>query len=152
MPRVRLFNTTFHLRKTNAKLCRIIFISSVFIMLKCLENCGLRHPPKRVPWARCQKIFKFTLYIQLFSRNQTKKITVVPKTYTAMLLYLFFDSLLLTCQKKWKLKNGPRLPTLPYIFLFILPYNMPFIISFFEWYFYPIPVLLSNIMNNKNMN
>ena len=48
-------------------------------------------------------------------RNQTKKFTIEPKSYTAMLLYLFFDSLLSTCQKKWKLKNGPRLPTLPYV-------------------------------------
>ena len=31
-----------------------------------------------------------------------------------MLLYLFFNYLLSTCQKNWKLKNGPRLPTLPY--------------------------------------
>ena len=27
---------------------------------------------------------------------------------------MFFDALLSTCAKKWKLKNGPRLPTLPY--------------------------------------
>ena len=45
-------------------------------------------------------------------RNQIKKFTIEPKSYTTMLLYLFFDSLLSTCQKKWKLKNGPRLPTL----------------------------------------
>ena len=31
-----------------------------------------------------------------------------------MLLYLFFDYLLSISPKKWKLKNGPRLPTLPY--------------------------------------
>ena len=43
-------------------------------MLECVENCGPRHPPKRVPWARCQKFFKFTLYIYIFLRNQTKKI------------------------------------------------------------------------------
>ena len=36
-----------------------------------------------------------------------------------MLLYLFFDSLLSTCQKKWKLKNYPRPPTLPYIFIYM---------------------------------
>ena len=31
-----------------------------------------------------------------------------------MLLYLFFDCVLFTCPKKWKLKNGPGLPTLPH--------------------------------------
>ena len=39
-----------------------------------------------------------------------------------MLLYLFFDSLLSTCpKKKLKLKNSPRLPTLPYLsILFVI--------------------------------
>ena len=31
-----------------------------------------------------------------------------------MLQYLFSDSLLSTCPKKWKLKNGLKVPTLPY--------------------------------------
>ena len=57
-------------------------------------------PAKAVPWARCQKVFKFTLYITIFSRNRTKKITIEPKSYTVVLLYLFFDSLLSTCPKK----------------------------------------------------
>ena len=48
--------------------------------------------------------------------NQTKKFTIDPKSYTAILLYCIFDSPLSTCQKKWKLKNGPRLPTLPYYY------------------------------------
>ena len=43
-------------------------------MLKCIENCGLRHLTKRVARAKCQKIFKLTLYIYIFLRNQTKKI------------------------------------------------------------------------------
>ena len=29
--------------------------------------------PKRVPWARCQKIFKFTLYIYIFLETKQKK-------------------------------------------------------------------------------
>ena len=83
-------------------------------MLKCVENCGPRHRLWRLPWARCQKMFKFTLYIYIFLRNQSKKFTIEPKSNTAMLLYLFFNSLLSICLKKWKLKNGPRLPTFPY--------------------------------------
>ena len=38
-----------------------------------------------------------------------------------MLLYLFFDYLLSTCSKKWKLKNGPRLTPLPYCFTLMSP-------------------------------
>ena len=83
-------------------------------MLKCVENCGTKHRSKRVPWARCQEIFKFTLYIYIFSRNQTKKFTIEPQSYTAMPLYLFFDSLLSTCPKKMETESGPRLPALPY--------------------------------------
>ena len=37
--------------------------TSFFIMRKCVENCGPRHPPKRVTQAGRQQIFKFTLYI-----------------------------------------------------------------------------------------
>ena len=69
-------------------------------MLKCVENCIPRNAPKTVPWARCQKMFKFTLYTSIFLRNQSKKFTIEPKSYNAMLLYLFFDSLLSTCPKK----------------------------------------------------
>ena len=35
-------------------------------------------------------------------RIQTKKITIEPKSYTVMLLYLFFDYWLSTCLKKMK--------------------------------------------------
>ena len=77
-------------------------------MLKCVENCGSRHPPKRVPWARCQKNFQtYFIHINFHICNICK-----PKSFTALLiLYLFFDYLLSTFPKKWKLKNGPRLPT-----------------------------------------
>ena len=61
MPRVRLFNTK-NLCKTNVEFIKNnlfsffhkfeqhcveeYFISSVFLMLKCVENCDPRHPPK----------------------------------------------------------------------------------------------------------
>ena len=60
-------------------------------MLKCVENCGPRHPPKRVPWAR----FK-------------KKITIESKSYASMPLYLFFDFLLSTCPKKMETEKWPK--------------------------------------------
>ena len=73
-------------------------------MLKCVENCGPRHPPKIVPWARCQKIFKFTLNINFF-KKPNKKNTIEPKSYTAMLLNFFLIPYCLLAQKmeteKW---------------------------------------------------
>ena len=40
-------------------------------------------------------------------RNQIKKCTIEPKSYTAMLLYLFLDSLLSTCPKKMETEEWP---------------------------------------------
>ena len=50
----------------------------------------------------------FYTYLNIL-RNQTKKSTTEPKSYTAMLLYLFVNTSLSTCPKKLKLKNGPKL-------------------------------------------
>ena len=47
-----------------------------------------------------------------FFEKPNKKIYNKPKSYTAMLLYLFFDFFIGYLPKKWKLKNGPRLPAL----------------------------------------
>ena len=119
MPRVKLFNTLFHSRKMNAKQCWIpkkqsflIFpcLNNIvsndfsflpfFMMLKCIENWGSRYPPKRVPWAGCKNIFKFTLYIYIFWETKQKKFIIEPKSYTVMLLYLFYDSCLFAQIKK----------------------------------------------------
>ena len=77
-------------------------------MLKCVENRDPRHPPKKVPWARCQKMFKFTLYVSIFFRDQIKKITIEPKSYTAMLVYLFLNNLFSTCPKKMETEKWPN--------------------------------------------
>ena len=77
-------------------------------MLKCVENCGPRHPPKRVPWARYRKVFKFILYVYIFLRHQIKNFTIEPNSYTAMLLYWFFDSLFSTCPKKMETEKWPK--------------------------------------------
>ena len=66
-----------------------------------------------------QMLNKFQVYfinIIFFNETNKKKLQYIEsKSYTAMLLYLFSDSLLSTCPKKWKLKNGWRQPTLPCI-------------------------------------
>ena len=87
-------------------------------MLKCVENCGPRHPPKRVPWARWQKFFNFTLYINVFLRNQTKNLQQSRRVILRCYYICFMILYCLLAQKKWKLKNDPRVPTLPYIVLY----------------------------------
>ena len=85
-------------------------------MLKCVENCGTRQR-----WCLGPDVKKFSSLLnafKFFQETKFKKFTIEPNSYTEMLLYLFFDSLLSTCQKKWKLKNCLRLPTLPYIFIY----------------------------------
>ena len=44
-----------------------------------------------------------------FLRNETQQFTIEPKNYTAMLLYLFFDSSLSTCLKKIETGKWPSL-------------------------------------------
>ena len=67
--------------------------------------------------ARCQKICKFILIMSIFLRNQTKKFTIEPKSYTAILLYLYLNRYCLLAQKKngnWKMAQGCRLsPNFP---------------------------------------
>ena len=85
-------------------------------MPKCVKNCGPRHPPKRMPWARCQKIFKF-IHINFF-KKPNKKFTIIElKSYTAMLLYLFFDFLLSTCPKKMATEKSPKAADSPLLIL-----------------------------------
>ena len=94
-------------------MCRIIFYFFRFYYAEMRRNLWPKASAKeRATW---QRIFKFTLYyIWIFLRNRTKQFTIEPKSYTAMLLYLFLILYCLLAQIKWKLKNGPRLPTLPY--------------------------------------
>ena len=72
------------------------YVKKESIVLWCIQNCDPRHSPK------CQMPKNFQIYFKHihFLRNQTKKIYNRAKSYTAMLLYLFFDSPLSTCQKK----------------------------------------------------
>ena len=46
-----------------------------------------------------RKTFKCTLN-EIFLKTIQKEFTIEPKSYTAMLLYFFFDSLLSTCPDK----------------------------------------------------
>ena len=53
--------------------------------------------------------FSSLLYTYKFVKEtKLKKFTIEPKSYTAMLLYLFFDSLLSTCPKKMETEKWPK--------------------------------------------
>ena len=63
------------------------------------------------------KVIVSTAKVHVLSDRQTDRRTdifflIEPKSYTAMVLYLYFDSLLSTCPKKngnWKMAQGCRL-------------------------------------------
>ena len=53
--------------------------------------------------------FSSLLYTcKFFLKIKQTKFSTVPKSYTAMLLYLFFDSLLSTCPKKMETEKWPK--------------------------------------------
>ena len=70
-------------------------------MLKCLENCGPRHPPKRVMSQKDVEKYSSLLYTYKFSINQTKNVyNRAKELYCGGNIYSFLDSLLSTCPKK----------------------------------------------------
>ena len=50
----------------------------------------------------------YFIHINFFKKPNKKKFTIEPKSYTAMLLYLFFDSLLSTCLKKMEMEKWAK--------------------------------------------
>ena len=65
-------------------------------------------PTKEGALGQMSKNFQVYLTHINFLRNETKKFTIEPKNYTAMLLYLFFDSLSSTCQKKMETEKWSK--------------------------------------------
>ena len=64
------------------------------------------HPPKRVPVARCQKVFKFTLYTQFFFKNQIKKsYNRAKELYCDATIFVFYS--LLSTEKWPKAADSP---------------------------------------------
>ena len=84
-------------------------------MLKYVENCGPRHPPKRVPWVRCQIFFNF-IHINFFTqpKKNYNRARVIPRRYYICFLILHC----LLAQKKWKLKNCCKAADSP-LFIFV---------------------------------
>ena len=54
-----------------------------------------------------KKFQVYFIHINFFKKPK-KKLKIEPKSYTAMLLYLFFDSLLSTCPKKMETEKWPK--------------------------------------------
>ena len=88
------------------------FISSIFMMLKCVEKAPAEEGASGQISKKCSSLF---YNINFFKKPNKKKFTLKPKRYTAILLHLFLILYCLRARQKWKLKNGPKLPTLPYI-------------------------------------
>ena len=59
-----------------------------------------KEPAKEGALGQMSKIFQVYFIHIIFFKKPNKKFTIEPKSYTAMLLYLFFDYLLSTCPKK----------------------------------------------------
>ena len=71
-------------------------------------------PAKEDALGQMSKNFQvYFIHINFFKKPNEKMYNRAKELYCDATIF-FFDSLLSTCPKKWKLKNGPRLPTLPY--------------------------------------
>ena len=78
-------------------------------MLKFVE----RHPPKRVPWARCQKISKFTLYIFFFFKKPNKKNYNRAKELSCDATIFVFWFFIVYFLKKIETKKWPKAANFP---------------------------------------
>ena len=109
-------------------------------MLKCVENCGPRHPHKWVPWARCQKIFKFTLQ------------RVILRCYYIRFLILYC----LLAEKKIETGKWPKAADsslrafIVYRILISIIQTIPqLIINFFCLFFYIVYPTIQKSLQNK---
>ena len=78
-------------------------------------------PGKEGALGQMSKNFQvYVIHIHFFKKPNKKIYNRAKKLYCDATIFVF-DCFLSTCQKKkWKLKNGPRLPALPYFFYFSL--------------------------------
>ena len=63
------------------------FIFSVFIMLKCVENCDPWHPTQKVPWARSE-IFFYFINIHFLKKPNKKNLQQSQEIYWFFIVYL----------------------------------------------------------------
>ena len=99
-------------------MCLIIFYFFLFYDAEMYRKLWTKSPAKkRVPWARCQKNFKFTLYIYIFLKLNKKNYNRVKELYwdATTFRFRFFIVYLPKKNENWKKneKNGTRLPILP---------------------------------------
>ena len=73
-----------------------------------------------------KKIANLLYRYKFFQENKQKKFTTEPKSYTAMLLYLFFDYSLSTCPKKMETEKWPKAADSP-LNIFSLVHNFLYI-------------------------
>ena len=71
-------------------------------------------PAKEGALGQMSKKFQFYfIHIHFFKKPNKKKFTIEPKSYTAMLLYLIFDSVLSTYPKKMETEKSPKVADSP---------------------------------------
>ena len=84
-------------------LCRIVFHFFRFFYAEMRRKLWPNAPAKEGALGQMSNNFQFFfIHTNFFKKPNKKKITIEPKSCTAMLLYSFVDSLLSTCQKKMK--------------------------------------------------
>ena len=134
MPRERLFNTIFHLRKINAKLmlnsyktifshffislttlCRKIFHFFCFYYAEMRRKLWPKAPAQEDALGQMSKKFQvYFIHISFFRKPDKKIYNRAKESYCAASMFVFRFFIVYLPKKKWKLKNNPRLSTLPY--------------------------------------
>ena len=91
-------------------MCRIIFHFFRFYYAEMHRKLWLKAPTKASVLGQMSTNLRvYFIHINFF-KKPNKKITIEPKSYTAMLLhiYLIFDSSLSTCRKKMETEKWPK--------------------------------------------
>ena len=99
-------------------MCRIIFNFFRFDYAEMRKKLWPNAFTKEGALGQTSKNLKIYFIHIIFFKKPNKKFTIELKSYTAMLLYLFFDSLLSTCLKKMETEKWPNAADSPLHFQF----------------------------------
>ena len=87
----------------------MIFYFCRFYYAEMRRKLFPKAPAKEGALSQISKYFEvYFIQIHFFKKPNKKKLTTEPKSYTAIILYVFFDSLLSICPKKIKTERWPK--------------------------------------------